>query len=622
MLDRIDLPRLSVARRLQRPFSPPCLHSLFVFALLALNGCTPSQHRRAADKDVYRIVQQVEARVFGHTNAFNIDTPYSGRKPVEILAAELIEDRMQTNRRVLALDEALRLAVTNSRDYQAAKETLYLSALSLTGSRHAFTPQFFAGSEAALDRSFNIGQKRENVVVVTPGPVPVLTTNVITSETVNTKISGSVNSQIGVSQLFKTGGSLSVTLANDILNDLLLYYTGDPQRSIISTISVNLAQPLLRGFGKNSRAVENLTQANRNVVYAVRTHSFFQDDFARRIVNDYFNLLSRKDTIRNNYANYLSRVEATKRLEARAQDREQVSAVDQTRQAELSAKNTYVNSVADYFTALDEFKITLGLPLGERLLLDDAALTEVRETGLVPAPLDPVVAYRLAAQRRLPLLNAIDQFEDSKRKVRVFADALKPGLDFFADATLRSEEPTDYTEFDINKIRGGVGVQLDLPLNRLLERNDYRAALVSFESELRQLTLELDRVRDRIEEGVRTLEQRRQTFFIQTNALALANRRVESSTLLLQAGRAEVRDLIEAQDAQLRAQNDVTRAIVGYQEARLQLMLDIGLLRTEQPKFWLQDHLAGQLPDERPPAGERAEAVEKPVVPPDQLFNN
>ena len=587
---------------------------------LFLSGCTPSQHRRAADRDVYRIVQQVEARVFGHTNTFNIDTPYSGRKPAEILAAELIEDRMQTNRRVLKLDEALRLAVTNSRDYQAAKEVLYLSALSLTGSRHAFTPQFFASSEASLDRSFAIGQKSEYGLIDPPFSPPRF--GVVTRDTENTKISGSVNNKIGVSQLFKTGGSLSVTLANDILNDLLLYYTGDPQRSIISTLSVNLAQPLLSGFGRNNRAVENLTQANRNVVYAVRTHAFFQDDFARRIVNDYFTLLSRKDTIRNNYANYLSRVEATKRLEARAQDREQVSAVDQTRQAELSAKNTYVNSVADYFTLLDEFKITLGLPLGDRLLLDDSALAEVRETGLVPAPLDPVEAYRLAVQRRLPLLNAIDQFEDSKRKVRVFADALKPGLDFFADASLKSEGTTDYTQFDLNKIKAGVGLRLDLPLDRLLERNDYRAALVSFESELRQLTLDLDRVRDRIEEGVRNLEQRQQNFFIQTNALALANRRVDSSTLLLQAGRAEVRDLIEAQDAQLRAQNDVTRAIVGYQEARLQLMLDIGLLQTEQPKFWLKDHLASLPSPDRPPSDARVEAAEKPVVPPDQLFNN
>jgi hypothetical protein len=90
--------------------------------------------------------------------------------------------------------------------------------------------------------------------------------------------------------------------------------------------------------------------------------------------------------------------------------------------------------------------------------------------------------------------------------------------------------------------------------------------------------------------------------------------------LLLEAGRAEVRDLIEAQDAQISAQNAVTAALVDHQQARLQLMLDIGALRTEQPRFWLKDHLAAILPG-RPPAA-ATPTTEQAVVPPDQLFNN
>ena len=44
-------------------------------------------------------------------------------------------------------------------------------------------------------------------------------------------------------------------------NDILRYYTGDPRRSLISILTVNLSQPLLRGFGRNNPLVENLTQA-------------------------------------------------------------------------------------------------------------------------------------------------------------------------------------------------------------------------------------------------------------------------------------------------------------------------------------------------------------------------
>jgi hypothetical protein len=51
---------------------------------LLMGGCTAAHYRHSADKEVYAIVQQVEGQIFGHTNAFAIDTPYSTRKPGQI----------------------------------------------------------------------------------------------------------------------------------------------------------------------------------------------------------------------------------------------------------------------------------------------------------------------------------------------------------------------------------------------------------------------------------------------------------------------------------------------------------------------------------------------------------
>jgi outer membrane protein TolC len=556
---------------------------------LFLSGCTAGHYRRSADKEVYGIVQQYEAKIFGHTNAFTINTPYSARKPEAIPPAELIEDRLQTGQRMLTITQSLDLAVSRSRRYQTAKETLYLTALSLTGSRYAFSPQFFANSKATAFRNSNGDEY------------------------------GSVNSKAGVSQLLKSGGQLSGSLANDILR----YYTGDPRKSLISILTVNLSQPLLRGFGRNNPLVENLTQSQRNVVYAVRTYSFFQDQFALEILNDHFALLAQKDITRNRYTNYLGRVQSTKRLEARAADRERLADVDQARQAELTAKNNYVNAVALYRNQLDQFKIKLGLPVGEKLALDDRELDELEQNGLVPARLDPVAAYRVAAAKQLQILNAIDQFEDRKRKVRVAANQLQADLNVVGGADLSSQAPTDYSRFDPNQVRANVGLQLNLPIDRLPERNSYRSALVTFEAELRTLTLTLDNLKESIEQGLRTLEQRRQNYEIQKNALELANRRVDSTTLLLEAGRAEVRDLVDAQDSQISAQNAVTAALVDYQQTRLQLLLDIGALDTETPKFWLKDNLAAYLPGKTPAPGNPPppDSGEQSVLPPDQYFS-
>ncbi|MBN9689610.1 MAG: TolC family protein [Verrucomicrobia bacterium] len=533
-----------------------------VLLAMIIAGCSAAHYRRTADRDVYGIIQQTEAQIFGRTNTFTINTPYSDRKPSEIRPGELISNRLEHAELRLTLDEVLALAVTNSRTYQTQKEQLYLTALTLTGQRQEFSPNFFGVLDGGVSRNSN-------------------------GESFSTG-----GAQFGVAQLLKTGGSLGLTLANDFLR----YYTGDPRQSVVSVISVNIAQPLLRGLGKNNPAVEALTQAERNVVYALRSYSFFQNQFALEIVRDYFGLLAQKEIIRNRYTNYLGRVQSTERLEARAMDRERLADVDTARQAQLTSENNYINALALYKNTLDEFKIKLGLTIGDDLALDDDELRAVEQVGLVPVSLDPIAAYQLGVKQYLPLLNDIDQFEDSQRDVRIAADRLRPGLDIFADVSLDSERPTDYLNFNPNDYQAGVGIELDLPLNRVRERNNYRASLIAFESELRSLTLALDQLREEINRGMRTLEQRRQNYEIQKNALALANRRVESTELLLQAGRAEVRDLVDAQDSQIASQNAVTVALVDYQEVRLQLMLNLGILNTSQSQFWLRDHLTDYLP--------------------------
>ncbi|HEX7858945.1 MAG TPA: TolC family protein [Verrucomicrobiae bacterium] len=557
---------------------------LVICAGILLSGCSARHYRERADKEVYGILQQAHHQVFGTNSSFAAEI-FTSPDPEKISPEQVIGDRNTSGTRTLTIDEAVNLAVQNSRRYSTEKERLYLTALSLSGERYAFSPHPFASVSGNFERQSN-GEKF-----------------------------GTVRSQLGVTQLLKTGGSVGLRVANDLLR----YYTGDPRRSVVSVISVDLVQPLFRGIGKYNPAVESLTQAERNVIYAVRDYNFFQQEYAITIVGDYFGLLQNKDVVRNRYTNYLSRVQATRRLEERfAGQRERAIDVDQARQAELSARNNYVNAVANYLNGLDQFKIELGLPVSEKLHLEDEALVQLQQHGLTPVQVATDFAYRVATQRQMQILNAIDQFEDSKRKIKVATNRLLPDLNLIADASLQSEEPTDYTNFDPDDIRAGVGVELDLPIDRLRERNNYRATLISFESELRNLALTLDNLKDAIERGLRTLEQRRETYEIQEGALQVANRRVLSATQLIEAGRAEVRDLVEAQDAQISAQNAVTQAIVSYQDAMLRLFLDIGILETESPRFWLKDHLAAF--EGTQPAVAQDPAAPRPIVLPHEIF--
>jgi len=558
---------------------------VFVSSSAFLSGCTARHYRERADKEVHGILQDAHRQVFGTNSSFTAEI-LTSTNPYAISPDQVIGERNTAGTRTLSIEEALDLAVRNSRRYSTEKERLYLTALTLSGERHAFRPNPLASVVGRLDRSSS-GDK-----------------------------SVSVGSDISVNQMFKTGGDIGVSVANDLLR----YYTGDPRKSVVSVISVDLFQPLLRGFGKYNPAVESLTQAERNVIYAIRDYNFFQQQYAISIVSDYFNLLGQKDIVRNRYTNYLSRVQSTERLQARFEgQRERAMDVDQARQADLSARNNYVNAVASYLNALDQFKIELGLPVSEKVHLEDDALVELEQHGLSPVQIAPDFAYRIATQRQMQILNAIDEFEDSKRKIKVSANRLLPDLNIFADASLESERPTDYTTFNADDVRAGIGVQLNLPIDRLRERNNYRATLISFESQLRNLALTLDSLKDSIERGLRTLEQRRQPYEIQQGALAVADRRVLAATQLIEAGRAEVRDLVEAQDAQVAAQNAVTAAIVSYQEAMLTLFLDIGILETESPRFWLKDHLAA-FEGTQPAATQPPPFQQQEIVLPHEVF--
>ena len=492
--------------------------AVIAVACLLLAGCTAKQYRKSADKETYAIVQHMERRVFGHTNQFSINTPYSGRDPKTIPPAEIVDDRSASNCFVINLDQALDLAVEKSREYQTQKEQLYLSALSLTGTRYEFSPQFFANSTPRITGS-------------PEGPDI-----------------GTVANKIGVNQLLKTGGSLTLALANDLVR----YFAGKPdavaRNSAINTLSVDLTQPLLRGFGVNNPAVESLTQAERNVVYAVRSYSLYQQDFAVTTVSGYFALLTQKDIVRNNYRNYTNRVETTKYLQARAIDRERMASADDARTAELTAKTDYIDSLASYLTALDVFKLRLGIPLASQLFLEDKDLEELIGAGLIPVDIDRQAAFEICVQKQMDVLNAIDKFEDTKRKVRVAADQLRADLNVVANATLASTAPDDYTKFDPNLVVYTAGVRLNLSVDRLPERNVYRATLVSFESQLRSLSLTLDNFKDRIDRGLRTLEQDRLNYVSAAESLKVAQRRVENNVVLMEAGRATVRDVREAQD--------------------------------------------------------------------------
>lgn len=151
----------------------------------------------------------------------------------------------------LTMEDAIDLSYIHSRDYQTQIESVYLSALALTLQRFAFDVQFVGLN----------GRRPSSDVTFTDVPS--------TSDAVNW------NPRAGVSQLLPTGGQWLVELAN---NTLWLFASGDHSSTTASTLSYSLVQPLLASGGRRF-VMENLTQSERNLLYAVRDLARYRQGF-------------------------------------------------------------------------------------------------------------------------------------------------------------------------------------------------------------------------------------------------------------------------------------------------------------------------------------------------------
>ena len=97
-----------------------------------------------------------------------------------------------------------------------------------------------------------------------------------------------------------------------------------------------------------------------------------------------------------------------------------------------------------------------------------------------------------------------------------------------------------------------------------------------------------DSIKLQIRNALRKLKAAREGLVTQLTAVTLAEKRVRSTDLFLQAGRAQIRDVLDSQEDLLSAQNALTAAIVNYRIAELELQRDMGVLQIDDRGMWTE----------------------------------
>ena len=208
-----------------------------------------------------------------------------------------------------------------------------------------------------------------------------------------------------------------------------------------------------------------------------------------------------------------------------------------------------------------------------------------------PFEMDATRAIELGLANRLDLRVVQGKVYDSQRKVVLFADALRAELTLLGSARVGESRSIASAGLDNAKLRTDKGLYstlltIDLPIERTAERNAYRNSYIALERTVRDVQNLEDDIKLSIRRSLRLMAESRETRMIQANAVYVAQNRVQSTTLFFEAGRIQIRDLLEAQESLVQAKNLLTAAVVAYRVAELAFQRDTGLLKIDYKGLW------------------------------------
>ncbi|HOV21494.1 MAG TPA: TolC family protein [bacterium] len=508
---------------------------IIVGFLFILCGCSVKYYEKSAEKDIKEIWDKSYKKV------------EEKKLPDSILQEDVFPET-----RVLDLSSAIKIGLENNRNYKSRKENVYIKILDYTYQKYLLKERYGIGGDISSEKSGD--------------------------ETIGADLN------FNLIKLLSNGAKISF----DITQDFLKYFTGNKEKDFQTFLSLNFFQPILRGAGKDI-ALEGLTQAERNVIYEIRDFLRYEKQLSTDIAKKYLSLVAQKKNIETYRRNYEFLKKIRERNENLAQaGRLSPMQVDMANQDEYSASQRWITASNNYKNAVDSFKIYLGIQPTEKIEIEDKQVEDVLSKGIQKFDIDLTSGTEVALKNRLDLITFYDMVADAERQVKIAINNLKGTLNLnmsIESGTEKKSRPT----FDLTKPEYSAGLEFELPIDKLPERNAYKKSLISLDRAKRNFEEKKDNVKLEVIENYRNLEEAYQSHLIQRNSLNLAEKRVDSTDLLFQAGRAETRDLLEAQNAYLSAETSLTSASINYISAYLDYLLSCEMIEVDIEKVWKGD---------------------------------
>lgn len=574
-----------------------CTNRLCLLAAIALPCGACVQMVRQTDQDVARLIETRQRAALGRAVTADVGTPDRLPRPARSAynrnpspttedvppsftaasqpttagaesAAAPAPVPMTRPPGVFTLTAALAYAQRHQREYQSAKEDLYLAALALTVERHLWTPIFAANLRTVYG---NYGEATDFDQAMR------------------------FAADVAVTQRLPYGGEFTAGAVSTLIRDVKKTITASEG----SSAELGLKVPFLRGAGHIAQ--ETLIQLERELTYSVRVFERFRRQQLVVIAEAYFSLLAAKQRVADSeesYTNFAMDFE-------RAADMESIgrgTPLD-TQRAEgamLNQENALETARESFRAATDNFKLLIGMPVDEALeredLEDIETIERQIEAGVYPLLTRPVAlsdesgAIAVALQRRLDLLTLADRIDDARRGVAISRNALLPDLNWDSSLTLDTD-PAHYRlgGFRFDRANWRSEIVLGLPLERTRERADLRRSLIDVQQAQRTYQEQADRIRAQVRAAVHGLLLQERSLEIQRKSVEVAERQREFAQIQYEDGTIDNRDKIDAENAWVNARNQLNLAKTDRWGALLEFRLATETLRVEDDGTQLPD---------------------------------
>ena len=542
--------------------------------MCALAACSAASYQRSADEESYQAITEKADLVPGVSNQVAIDED----KLVDLSGFAINSDSFdfldneadsEVDARIVSLNDALNLAFQHSKDFQTQKERLYLEALALTFDRYRYVPTFSAaaGGDYRWDSQDKFVQDMQALTGI---------------ENINTSESTFSNTSLGARYLLKSGGAVALNLTNNFTR----FLTGDISEIGTGALIGSFTQPLLRGFGSDIET-EALLQAERDLLYRLRDFTRFRKNFAVRVASDYYSVLLNRETSRNYYAGLLATNLSLEREQAfQAEGLTTLLQVGRLEQSSLQADLRWTSSITRYKRSLDNFKILIGLNADDNIMLGDEEMVLITETGMDSPDISLEQATEMAIQTRLDLYTWLDRVQDSARRIELAANSLSPALDLSLVASVPNSTTQNLGELDFENTVYTAGLDLDLPLDTKLERNNYRRSLIDYDAATRDYLLALDDIKLDVLDTWRRMNEARKSYDINVTSVEINERRVEEAELRAELGLGDIQDTVDSQNDLTAARTERVSSLIEHNISKLEFWRDVGLLYVDDNGQW------------------------------------